>query len=62
MDYEERVCFAVTLPPPLSRREQFSVAILLRENAQCLQHPETKLCILERGYSQLVLMMVDAAS
>ena len=38
MDYEERVCFAVTLPPPLSLRERLPTAILQRENARNLQH------------------------
>jgi hypothetical protein len=49
MHYEERVCFAVTLPPPPSHRERLSVAILLRENVRNLQHPETDLCTLEGG-------------
>ena len=31
------------------RRERLSVAILPRENARNLQHPETDLCTLELG-------------
>src|ERR1039458_1107511 len=40
----------IPLPPPPSRRERLSVAILPRENAWHLQHPVTDLCTLERGY------------
>ena len=36
-------------PSATSRRERLLVAILPRENARNLQHPETDLCTLERG-------------
>src|ERR1700690_2563240 len=39
----------IPLPPPLSLRAQLSVAMLPRENARSLQHPETHLCTLERS-------------
>jgi hypothetical protein len=39
----------IPLPPPASRRERLSVAILPRENAWNLRHLETDLCTLERG-------------
>jgi hypothetical protein len=41
--------FPVPLPLPPSRRERLSVAILPREYARNLQHPETDPCTLERG-------------